>query len=137
MSSARFQALAPREHFLLRPARDVGAVEAQPRELWIHEGGKAVHRSVLHCQALKKMFDEVVQNACDNAVDAQRQLPRTKVIAIELYADRVVVGNDGSTIPIEKHEAWDDWIASVIFSHFGSGSNFDDDQERQGAGMNG
>ncbi len=103
----------------------------------MHEGGRACLKVVTHCEALKKLVDEVLQNACDNAVDPLRPLPRTKTVAVELKPDCVAVHNDGATIPIEKHAQWGDWIASVIFSHFGSGSNLDDEQERQAAGMNG
>jgi DNA topoisomerase-2 len=59
----------------------------------------------------------------------------TLKIAIE--PDSVTVYNNGCTIPIEKHEAEKCYVPELIFGHLLSGENFNDSEERTGAGRNG
>ena len=91
------------------------------------EDGRAQMRPVAFCEALKKMFDEVLQNACD------RSVANAKHVVVELGDARVAVANDGATIPIAVHPDWDgQYVAEGVFTRFGSGTNFDDSLERQG-----
>jgi len=143
-------ALEPLEHFLKRPSRDVGATQAAVSERWVLLDGRAQRCDVLYCEALVKMFDEIVQNACDNSVSGKK---KTKCIRVAVTADSVTVSNDGSTIPIDVHTDDDGnvdwWVAGPdgtpvgqrtpegVFTRFGSGANFNDALERQSIGTNG
>jgi DNA topoisomerase-2 len=59
----------------------------------------------------------------------------TLKIAIE--PNSVTVYNNGCTIPIEKHDAEKCYVPELIFGHLLSGENFNDSEERTGAGRNG
>jgi len=61
----RFEHKDPLALFLHRPSRDVGSMQAIERELWVLDpaSGKAEPRLMLYCEALKKIFDEPLQNA--------------------------------------------------------------------------
>ena len=85
--------------------------------------------------ALFKLFDEAVVNALDNTNRDSTQ----KYIKIEIdpASGVLCVQNDGRGIPIEKYKDSQQWLPTVIFSEFLSGSNFDDSQARFTGGCNG
>jgi DNA topoisomerase II len=129
----RYVKLSQRDHILLRPDTYVGSVEPQLRNEWVYENGRIVKKDVTYSPALLKIFDEILTNSADcfnrgGAMD-------TLKIAIE--PNSVTVYNNGCTIPIEKHEAEKCYVPELIFGHLLSGENFNDSEERTGAGRNG
>jgi len=129
----RYVKLSQRDHILLRPDTYVGSVETQTKNEWTYENGKIVKKDVSYSPGLLKIFDEILTNSADcfnrgGAMD-------TLKIAIE--SNSVTVYNNGCTIPIEKHEAEKCYVPELIFGHLLSGENFNDAEERTGAGRNG
>lgn len=131
MDAKRYKHYAPLQHFKLRPARDIGDVEAKAVERWVLEGALLKRAQLTLSAGLDKLLDEVFQNACDNAT--------TRRVYVRVGERAVTVCNDGDTITLAKAEDHPDvWIPEMVFSMFGSGSNLDDAAHaRTGAGMNG
>ena len=129
----RYQKLSQREHVLHRPDSYIGSTELQTKNEWVYENGKIVKRDVSYSPGLLKIFDEIVTNSADcfnrgGAMDT---------LKITIEPDSVTVYNNGCTIPIEKHEAEKCYVPELIFGHLLSGENFNDSEERTGAGRNG
>ena len=120
--SDRFVHLEPLAHFLLRPQIHVGSVQATADGF---------------CEAAKKMFDEVLQNACDNTTTTRPGKPTTH-IDVTISTETICIVNDGRTIPIEQKADWNNqWIIEGLITRWGSSENFNDDIQRQTAGLNG
>ena len=129
----RYQKLSQREHVLHRPDSYIGSTELQTKNEWVYENGKIVKKDVSYSPGLLKIFDEIVTNSADcfnrgGAMDT---------LKITIEPDSVTVYNNGCTIPIEKHEAEKCYVPELIFGHLLSGENFNDSEERTGAGRNG
>jgi DNA topoisomerase-2 len=129
----RYQKLSQREHVLHRPDSYIGSTELQTKNEWVYENGKIVKRDVSYSPGLLKIFDEIVTNSADcfnrgGAMDT---------LKITIEPDSVTVYNNGCTIPIEKHDAEKCYVPELIFGHLLSGENFNDAEERTGAGRNG
>ena len=129
----RYQKLSQREHVLHRPDSYVGSVEPQIRNEWVYENNKIVRKDVSYSSALLKIFDEIITNSADcfnrgGSMDTMK---------ITIENDSVTVYNNGCSIPIEKHETEKCYVPELIFGHLLSGENFNDAEERTGAGRNG
>lgn len=131
--AGRFTKLSQREHIILRPDTYIGSTELQTKNEWVYENGKIVKKDVSYSPGLLKIFDEIVTNSADcfnrgGAMDT---------LKITIESNSVTVYNNGCTIPIEKHEVEKCYVPELIFGHLLSGENFNDDEERTGAGRNG
>ena len=129
----RYQKLSQREHVLHRPDSYIGSTELQTKNEWVYENGKIVKKDVSYSPGLLKIFDEIVTNSADcfnrgGAMDT---------LKITIEPDSVTVYNNGCSIPIEKHETEKCYVPELIFGHLLSGENFNDAEERTGAGRNG
>ena len=129
----RYVKLSQREHVLHRPDSYVGSVEPQTKNEWTYDNNKIVKKDVLYSSALLKIFDEIITNSADcfnrgGSMDTMK---------ITIENDSVTVYNNGCSIPIEKHETEKCYVPELIFGHLLSGENFNDAEERTGAGRNG
>ncbi len=130
----RFKELPPREHFLKRPNVHIGSTEAHETDCWVLDDTIMQRKRVLLCEGLKKIIDEITQNAMDNFDTERPGKPATKV-ALYMNDTHVIVCNNGRTIPFDVAKGKTIRIPEMVFSRFGSGSNFDDDvYARSGAG---
>jgi DNA topoisomerase-2 len=129
----RYQKLSQREHIIHRPDSYVGSVEPQIRNEWVYENNKIVKKDVSYSSALLKIFDEIVTNSAD----CFNRGGSMDTLKITIENDSVTVYNNGCSIPIEKHETEKCYVPELIFGHLLSGENFNDADERTGAGRNG
>lgn len=129
----RYQKLSQREHVLHRPDSYVGSVEPQIRNEWVYENSKIVKKDVSYSSALLKIFDEVVTNSAD----CFNRGGSMDTLKVTIEPSSVTVWNNGCSIPIEKHETEECFVPELIFGHLLSGENFNDSEERTGAGRNG
>lgn len=137
-----------REWLLLRPDTHIG--EVKPMELphlTVRSDGdddEATASTVLRARfapvtispALVRLTVELLMNALDNARRCRTQ--RYIRVTIDPASGRISVRNDGSTLPIEPFASIPEKnTVTVAFSHFLVSSNYDDDEDRYGAGKNG
>ncbi|AGE49563.1 DNA topoisomerase II [Acanthocystis turfacea Chlorella virus Can0610SP] len=130
--ASRYIKLSQRDHVLQRPDTYVGSVAKEAREEYVYTGDAIVKKSVSYSPAFLKIFDEILTNSADCV---NRGAPMT-TLKVTIDADHVTIYNDGCSIPVEKHEEGC-YVPELIFGHLLTGENFDDAQERTGAGRNG
>lgn len=114
------------EHYLKRPDAIVGSVE--PTLCRIFEMSEAgLCMSTLEVSpALLKTVDEIFSNAADQAVLSDQ----LKSVFVSVSEKSITVQTVGTAVPVVKKQfsdGTDDYIPSVIFGQFNSGSNFSDE----------
>lgn len=132
-----YQKLDPRVHILIRPDTYVGSVQPANMFAWVvDENYKASKAYVEFVPAFVKCFDEILTNASDHS---QRDGSGVTRLDINFNASEgwISVRNDGKGIPVKKHKDAGVILPEMIFGHLLSGSNFNDSEERFGAGRNG
>eukprot|EP00762_Andalucia_godoyi_P008889 ANDGO_07773.mRNA.1 DNA topoisomerase 2 len=131
-SNSRVQILDHRVHILTRPDTYVGALTVKPVEAWVFDVNARCmvkHPNVQVSPALLKIFDEVLVNASDFAV----QEPRVTEIrvTIDRNADSISVYNNGGCVELQPHHQKTHlYVPEVVFAEFMSSSNFEDNTAR-------
>lgn len=129
-----YKKLSQEEHVLVRPDTYVGSVIPQEKMMWCYENDAIVKRNVRYIPAFLKLFDEILTNASDHV----QRGGKVKNIKVNITDDwKISVWNDGTGIPVVLHKEHNVYIPELIFGHLLTGSNYDDDDERFGAGRNG
>eukprot|EP00605_Chrysophyceae_sp_TOSAG23-4_P002284 GSChrysophyteH1.ASY1.ANO1.2530.1 assembled CDS len=88
----------------------VGQVEPSTSEMWVYDSKSMLMKKeqVSYSPALLKIFDEILVNASDNFQRGEKMsLIDVNITRKGRSGIRINVKNDGSVIPIEKHEKED------------------------------
>lgn len=135
-----YKKVSQEDHVLLRPDTYVGSTLVQEKAVWAVKNPNDLSKIEISKQNLKyipaflKLFDEILTNASDHV---QRN-GGVKNIKVTITPDwKITVWNDGSGIPIQIHKEHNVYVPELIFGHLLTGSNYDDTEERFGAGRNG
>jgi DNA topoisomerase II len=132
-----YQKLSQREHILLRNGMYIGSVDKSLEELWAWDNGRGrmTKRMLEFSPAFLKIFDEVLTNATDHAA----RDPNVTMIKVDFDTEtgEICVWNNGSGVPVVMHKDHNVYVPELIFGQLLSGSNYDDSQDRTGAGTNG
>ena len=126
----RYQSLTPREHVLKRPAIYAGDCVTKEQDRAVFENGAVTVRAAHTNAGLQKLFDE----ALDNAVDNVYRDPPTTTVRVRMDATTFECANDGAHIPVQRKPDGT-YVASSIFFKMFSGSNFNDEEGREAAGV--
>lgn len=135
----KYKKLSQREHVLHRPGMYIGSVKKQIEELWVpkDENGsfKMEKTMVEYSPGFMKIFDEVLTNATDHSFRDST----VTTIKVEYCKEsgELSVWNNGSGIPIQLHKEHNIYVPELIFGYLLSGSNYNDNNTRTGAGTNG
>jgi DNA topoisomerase-2 len=130
-----YKKLSQREHILHRPNMYIGEIKKTLEELWVFKDGKMVKKMVEYSPAFLKIFDEVLTNALDHS-NRDPTLDKIRV-DYDKTTGEISIYNTGTGIPVVLHKEHNLYVPELIFGHLLSGSNYDDSQQRVGAGMNG
>jgi len=135
----RYRKMTQLEHILKRPDTYIGSVEPDTREMMVLDHSsttqRLVQRNVTYAPGLLKIFDEIIVNASDNK---QRDSNMDKLeVTIDAATNTISVKNNGQGIPVEMHKEQKVYVPTMIFGHFLTGSNFDDDEKKTTGGRNG
>ena len=135
--SKKYKKLSQLEHLLLRPHMYIGEIYDVEQEVYIYnEKDNCMNlKKVKYTPGIGKLFDEIILNACDHAIDTN-QVTKIKV-TVDPKEGSISVYNNGPGIPILKHEDEGVYIPELIFTHFLTSSNYDDNQTRLKSGLNG
>ena len=141
--SKRYQKMEHIDHVLLRPDTYLGSIRSRLKEEYVAKEKNGIYSiistEIKSSPALLRIFVEPLSNALDN-VDRSKKM-RTKCTMIKINIDKKTgktsVWNDGDTIPVEKHSEEGCYIHSMVFGQLMTGSNYDDDEDREGSGRNG
>jgi len=135
-----YKLLTQEEQILLRPDTVIGAVTEQEKTVWAVQDINDLSKIEIRKQTLKyipgflKIFDEILTNASDHV----QRGGGVKVIRVEVSPEwQISVWNDGTGIPVVKHKEHGLWLPGMLLGMLNSGSNYNDTDERYGAGRNG
>lgn len=131
----KYKKLSQREHVLHRSGMYIGSIKKQTEEMWCFKENKMVKCMVEYSPGFMKIFDEVLTNALDHSI----RDPTLTTIKVDYNKEsgEITVFNNGTGIPIVEHSEHKMYIPELIFGHLLSGSNYDDNEQRLGAGTNG
>jgi DNA topoisomerase-2 len=134
----KYQKLDHISHILLRPETYVGSVNTDEREMYVVEDIelneiKVIKKKISYNPAFIKLFDEIIVNASDQSIRSGK----VKIIKVNIDDDKIMVENDGPSIPIELHPHENVYNPELIFAHLLTGENYDDTEERVVGGRNG
>lgn len=129
----KFRKLDDIEHCLARPGMYIGSIKPHTSKKYLFEDGRMVQKEVTYNPGFLKIFDEIITNSVD---EHKREGTKLDVIKVNIDGDTISVWDNGG-IPVVKHEEHGEWIPEMIFSNLKAGSNFNDDENRIGAGTNG
>lgn len=133
--SKKYRKLDDIEHVLLRPGMYVGSMTSRQEKKWVVDDGVMIQKDVNYNPAFLKIFDEIIMNSVDEFKRNGSSLNTIKVM-IDRDTNAISVFDNGG-IPVVKHSIHKQWIPELIFSNLKAGSNFDDSDKREGAGLNG
>jgi DNA topoisomerase-2 len=131
----KFKKLDDIDHVILRPGMYIGSIKPHKATKWIVEDDKMVQKEVTYNPGLLKIFDEIVTNSVDESKRKGSKLNTVKV-DIDRTTNYINIWDNGG-IPVVKHTQHKEWIPEMIFSNLKAGSNFNDEEQRTGAGTNG
>ena len=129
----KYKKLTDIEHVLLRPGMYIGSVKPNTSMKHIVNDDKILKEEISFNPGLLKLFDEIIMNSID---ESKREGSKLNIIKVDIQDGNISVYDNGG-IPVEKHPKYNEWVPEMIFSNLKSGSNFDDDESREGAGTNG
>jgi DNA topoisomerase-2 len=131
----KFKKLDDIDHVILRPGMYIGSIKPHKATKWIVEDDKMIQKELTYNPGLLKIFDEIVTNSVDESKRAGSKLNIVK-IDIDRTTNYINIWDNGG-IPVVKHTQHKEWIPEMIFSNLKAGSNFNDEEQRTGAGTNG
>jgi DNA gyrase/topoisomerase IV subunit B len=125
------------QRVLQRPGMYVGSTSLTEQETyWIDENGKVQFGTLKFVPAFLKLFDEVIQNSYDHSKRPEGAHLNKIEVTLDRTTGEITIYDNGG-IPVEKHPVYDEYIPDFIFGEMGTGSNYNDDEAREGAGTNG
>ncbi len=132
--SQKYQLLDEVEHVLKRPGMYIGSTKPHQSQEWLqNEEGRFVKTDVEFNPGFLKLFDEIVSNS----VDESKRNTNLNHIEVKVSNKGEISVWDNGGIPVIIHDEVGVYIPEMIFSNLRAGSNFNDDESRQGAGTNG
>lgn len=120
-------------HVLLRPGMYIGSIKPHKTKKYLYKENKMVLEEITYNPGFIKIFDEIITNSVD---ESKRSGSKLNIIKINIIGDKINIWDNGG-IPVLKNTEHNEWIPEMIFSNLKAGSNFDDSEDRTGAGTNG
>lgn len=121
-------------HVLLRPQTYVGSNKPHKSVKSIIENDKIVEEEITYIPSFIKIFDEVIINS----IDASKRNPKLNKIEVSIdQLNNIISIKDNGGIPVIIHKEYKKYVPEIIFGTLMSGSNYDDSENREGAGLNG
>lgn len=136
---AQYQHLDEIDHILARPDMYVGSTQCTKKDLHIYnfDSQKCLMKNIDYNPGLERIFLEPLSNACDNSFRSIEKGINPGEINVTVVDGRISIENKGNPISIYFMEDHGMYSPEFIFSKLRTGSNFDDNQERQLCGRNG
>lgn len=135
--ASKYQKYTQLEHVLNRPDTYMGSIQKTEQLMYVFDESKKkiVWKPVRVTMGFYKIFDEILVNAADNK---QRDPSMDKIeVVIDRVENRISVMNTGKGIPVEIHPKEKVYVPEMIFGHFLTSSNYDDEEEKVVGGRNG
>jgi len=137
----KYKQIDPIDHILLRPDMYCGSKNLRrSNEYTCSTSSYKINKEeIKYHPAMLRIFIEVLSNAIDNYKRSLKsKTPCTTIkVTIDSETNEISIWNDGEIIPIEYNDTEKCYNHSLIFGKLLSGSNYDDDEEREVSGRNG
>ena len=157
----KYKKMSEKDHIMERTDMYLGSIEKINDYLYTIEQGEEKPMmkasNLEYCPALLKLIDEAIVNISDHnwrMMTANAKILKSKMskakktkallqpvndvrISIQEDTGEVVVFNNGEGIDILMHSEHNVYIPELIFAHFRTGTNFDDDDNKCTGGKNG
>jgi DNA topoisomerase-2 len=131
----KYKVLSHIDHILLRPQTYLGSNKPHTSIKWVCVDEKMLKKEITYTPSFLKIFDEIITNCCD---ENKRNPDTLNIIKVNVDKDNGIISiYDNGGIPILLHKEHNKYVPEVIFGTLMSGSNYDDNDERTGAGVNG
>ena len=130
----KYKVLTHIDHILLRPQTYLGSNKPHTSKKWLFSEGKMRVEEITYIPSFIKIFDEIITNSVD---ESKRNAGLNK---IEVFVDekrQSITIRDNGGIDVVIHKDHKKYVPEVIFGNLMSGSNYDDTEDRTGAGTNG
>lgn len=135
----KYEMLSDIDHVLLRPEMYVGTTSTvlKATNLYKPSDNKIINiENTTINVALLKFFDEVLTNSVDESRRKTRLFDITKISVTVNRNGFVSISDDGG-IPVQIHNKYKMYIPFMIFGVLRTSTNYQKDQIRNGAGLNG
>ena len=129
----KYKKLTDIEHVLLRSQMYIGSNKPNTSIKHIIDDGKIVKKEITYIPGFIKLFDEVVMNSID---ESKRKESKLNIVKVNIKDNCISVWDNGG-IMVLKHKEHNEYIPEMVFSNMKAGSNFNEDEERTGSGLNG
>jgi DNA gyrase/topoisomerase IV subunit B len=130
-----YQMMTQHEHVLKRPDTYIGSIVKQKQTEWVFKKDKIKQKEVEYVPGFLKIVDEAITNALDHS---QRHSDVTTIkVDVSEETGEISVMNNGPGIPIVIHSSTNLYVPEMIFGNLLTSSNYDDTEQRTGAGRNG
>jgi DNA topoisomerase-2 len=130
----QFRKLDDIEHILVRQGMYIGSIKPTTTEKWgPTEDNVFKKKEVTFIPGFIKIFDEILINSVD---ESKRDGSKLDIIKVNIKDNTISIWDNGG-IPVIMHKEHKEWIPEMIFSNLKAGSNFNDDEKRLTAGLNG
>ena len=133
----KYQKKTQKEHILLRPDTYIGDICIQKELMWVYDNNinKIVKREIEYVPGLYKIFDEILVNARDH--NCNDETCDTIKVNINKSDNLISIFNNGTGIPIVKHNEHNIYIPEMLFGELLTSTNYDDTEKRTTGGRNG
>lgn len=127
--------LSDREHIRLKPNMYIGGISEVAKEMLQFENSKFVYKEVTFIPGFLKIFDEILDNAIDEAIRTNFKFATNIKVSFNKKKNEFTIEDDGRGIP--QTIVYDNLPAAVVaFTEARAGSNFTD-EKANGIGTNG
>jgi DNA topoisomerase-2 len=131
MKNTKYKKLDDVSHVLLRPGMYIGSIKPHTSNKFIFKEEKMTSEEITYNPGFLKIFDEIITNSVD---ESKREGSILNTIKVTIKNNEIIIWDNGG-IPVQEQDG--EWIPEMIFSNLKAGSNFDDTEDRTGAGTNG
>lgn len=130
----KYKVLNHIDHIILRPQTYLGSNKSHMESKYLYDGEKMIKGEVSYVPSFLKIFDEIITNS----VDEHKKTPSLNKIEVKLdmNSGEIFVKDNGG-LPVVIHKEQGKYLPEVIFGTLMSGSSYNDDDDRTGAGVNG
>lgn len=136
----KYEQLDEVSHYLKRPDTYIGSTKLITKDEYTFNSDNIIEKkNITYNAGLLRLFIEALSNAIDNKWRSDQHNISCKkiVINVDSKTGKTSIWNDGFTIKVEKHQNTDIYIPELIFGHFRTSSNYNDNEDRLTSGRNG
>lgn len=126
------------EHARLTPDMFIGSTSNIVDNTWIYdsENNRIVYKTIAINYAFNKLFDEIITNAIDQ-YNRYPDLVDEILVSVNMDTGFISVKNGGPGIDVAKHEEYNEYVPTIIFTYMFAGENYTDTSDNKVAGKNG